>query len=64
MITVAIYLTVCALLVLFLITSVGYSQTEEMTSADRSPKHHLIWTAKNKLTLSLIVMFLAATMVL
>lgn len=58
MTSVYLYWIFAALMLVYLIESVSYAEVEEASSADKSPKHFMIFSPKNILTLGLVVSFL------
>lgn len=58
MITIYAYWVLSAFVALFLLEWVVYGEVEESESADKSPKHHLLFSFNNLTRLFLVVFFL------
>lgn len=63
-IVIYIHWLLSALLALLLVWWVDYSEIEEANGVDKSPKHRLIFSLKNKVTFSFIVLYMLLIMVI
>ncbi|CAH7365401.1 conserved hypothetical protein [Vibrio chagasii] len=64
MYSVYLFWVFAAIAAFILIESVSYVEVEEANSADKSPKHHLLFNPKNILMLFLVVGFLLVSIFL